>query len=373
MSQSGHLDHGVGILKQYSIAVLTKVAEAIAGNPGFKALVRSIDPTHGIGSAQVLRVLSGYFDFPGDSTAVELLNDVFDDFIGTLATLIEEHAHDPAALDSAIKPMIEKAAAKAQSQEVFIALEQVHRSKDCLTVATYVADATPPSFTGKDGKERSNPTRARLLPTSLVEAMKAKKPLCPLCFPVSASAKADAKPEKKDEAPKPATGKSLFDSYMELKGKKPFLADEFWSDYLKASDLVKHKLTTVFGQRGSADLIESFAKLPPEQWEDALNAMLGGAQSAVVEKFSHAVVRKLGEWGDRLGNRMHAEGEEEKRFIQKVGGAIKRANDKLELKLVAPVAVPHEPETPNHWKFAALVAGFVLLVAAIVYTAHTLG
>lgn len=131
-------------------------------------------------------------ELPGDHILIRLVNYTMEEFGNESLDLLEKMLADP----SDPHPVAEMDAgiAKKLGDEVVIAVEHIHKDDKCLAVAQYVAHATPPARTGKDGKEIKSPSLATLHRIPLARALEQHKPFCGLCFP---SVTFPRKPEEK--------------------------------------------------------------------------------------------------------------------------------------------------------------------------------
>lgn len=231
--------------------------------------------------------LTSLLEFGGDHPVVRLAN-ALSETIATenleLLTEFEKKPGDP-ELAKKVDAKVAAAVAKAEDADVIVAFGHVHRSKDCRYVSEYVKDATPDARTGKDGKVFTNPTKARLYPTKMSEALRDDTPLCGVCY--------RAVPSRNPEEPKPkekdvVQGRNLMEHLMRFRKEDAFRFEIFWGEYLRRLDGpdgpdLARKFQDAFNGRYDYEAFLFVVTLPSrskkgyEEWHHALDALLGKA------------------------------------------------------------------------------------------------
>jgi len=231
--------------------------------------------------------LTSMLEVGGDSTLARLANFVAESLSMESLELLEKFEKDPenAELAAEAVKIGQDAGAKVDS-DVVIAFGHIHKSKDCRFVAEYVADATPPARTGKDGKVFTNPSTARVISTTMSAALDAHTALCGYCYPALSVRKAEEKQEKPKEV---VPGRNLIEYLMRYRAENAtnHKFEMFWKTYLSRLDgpdgpELARKFQEAFNGKHSYEAFCFVADMPHrspdtgrEEWHHALDALLG--------------------------------------------------------------------------------------------------
>jgi len=210
--------------------------------------------------------------------------------VETLATenleLLKEFAANPndPELQAKVEAAAEATVPKAMASDVFVAFGNIHKDKQCMLVAEYVADTTPqPRTNPKDGKVITNPSGARIMPTTMASALGAGKVLCGVCYPAT-PVKEDG--TQKSKVKEVVVGRNFMEYVMRLKNEEPDVYQQFWETYLtrlKGPDgpALADKWYEVCSKfpyepfRHVAGLPSRNKEHQWEEWHHALDALLG--------------------------------------------------------------------------------------------------
>ncbi len=255
-----------------------KVGYMIAENLWKRPAMQRLIASHPAGAkliAEGLVGLTSMLELGGDHPLVRLLNNISEVIATESVEIIGEMESDP----ELAKQKIETVVATKLESEVLLVLEHVHKSNTCLAVQQYMSDTTPPERKGKDDKVIKDPSRARILTTTLQEALAAGKPLCGLCYPSVTVSKTETKTAGHGLKPEPKPGSgSLFDLLVKLEAEEPYMFATISPIYrsMTAKDLdLKKKFFQAFHNNGSYEDFKTVLRQSPSLWDEWLDDYLG--------------------------------------------------------------------------------------------------
>lgn len=319
--------HGIlGALKQLVVHPAAKhLAEITINNPTIAAWIHA-NPGMAENIGKGLAAATGYFEIPHIGP---ILNEALEMFAAESMELLDKLAEDSGNpdLQKAVAGAVAKSVNKAAERGAFIVLEQVHETTDCITVATYVAEMTPPAFVDRKGGQppRPQPSRARIVPTKLGPALMAGKPLCSICYPAGREGLKPHSTKGHDEAHATPSSKTVGEFYLEWLKTDEEKAKNFFKSYTAIDATMTHKFTLLFAKKGSLELLVSIAAHPSSEWSTLLDTMLGPTNrgiTSMVDKF----ISDLGQYAKK-------EGEEDKNFLDEVEKSAKAFEASQQAKL----------------------------------------
>jgi hypothetical protein len=211
-------------------------------------------------------------ELPGSHPIVRLINNISEVIATEMVEILEKEADDNPAVATAMQKINADITSKLE-EEVFVVLENIHKSMTCLTVVGYVQAATPPERKGKDDKIIKEPSRAVIHKTTLQDALGARKPYCNLCYPYAAAAPAET-PAPKPEKPKG----SLYAFLKRFSEEDPLLFMEIIDGAFRPITAKDHGLKTKFYKAFQNGTYEDFLyvlKSPNEHWHVMLDDLVG--------------------------------------------------------------------------------------------------
>lgn len=248
------------------------IVEALWRRPLVQHLVVAY-PAEARAFSEALVGATSMLELPGNHPIVRLLNNISEVIATEMVEILEKEADGDPAVAAAMQKIDADVTAKL-GEDVFIVLENIHKSMTCLTVAGYVQAATPPERKGKDDKVIKEPSRAVILKTTLQDALAARKPYCNLCYPYAASASTET------AVPKPEKPKGSLYAYLKrFKNEEPLafmkVVDGVFRPMIAADHDLKAKFYKAFKDHGSYDDFVYILNSPNEHWHVMLDELIG--------------------------------------------------------------------------------------------------
>lgn len=329
--------HGVtGAVNQLVVHPAAKhMAEIFFHNPTVVAWVHA-HPEMAELAGKGMAGAAGFFEISGGTPMMAMLNQALEVFAAEGMDILDQLAKDTDNPDlrQAVERAVAKSVDKAAEMNVSLVLETLHKTTDCIIVATYVVETTPPPFVDrKTGVSKPQPSRARIIPTKLGPALSAGKPLCPICFP-SGREELKMHTTKKDDdtARAEPSSRTVGELYLEWSKTDAAKAKAFFCAYNASSDTVHRKFTLLFSKKGSLELLVSIGSHSTEEWDNLLDSMLGPSNKGA-ESIANLFVEKIGGIFESASERANEEGEEGKRVLADIKKGADAVKEKLDVML----------------------------------------
>lgn len=328
------------------------IVDAMWQRPIVQHLVTAY-PAEARALSEALVGATSMLELPGNHPFVRLINNISEVIATEMVEILEKEADDNPAVAAAMQK-VDAAITSKLEEDVFIVLENIHKSMTCLTVAGYVQAATPPERKGKDDKVIQEPSRAVILKTTMQDALAARKPYCNLCYPVTLTETSAPAPEK------PKKG-SLFDHLKRFHEEEPLqcfrIMDQAFQPLTAEDHDLKAKFYKAFEQHDYATFLY-VVKKPSKYWHAELDMLIGQP------KRDPSMWKRERAQFERMFDALIEQMEEIPAWCHDVSAASRRGTEAFKAKCAA-----RDATRTRKARATKYVVSFIVLVGVVAYFA----